>query len=72
MKKEKTVNSVKEIAPRPNVIERVKAIQSEFSNMTSLEGRKSPFAIAKLAKKYFLASRTVEDIVYRTGYYKNI
>lgn len=68
----KEKKAVKIPSPRPQVIERTKAVQSEFNTMVTAEGRKSPFAIQKLAKKYFLSPRTVEDIVYRTGFYKNI
>lgn len=58
--------------PKPNVIERVLSIREDYASMTTKEGRKSVFVIEKLAKKYFLASRTIEDIVYCAGYYKNI
>ncbi|MEA5461581.1 hypothetical protein VB796_21115 [Arcicella sp. LKC2W] len=54
---------------RPHAAERAKAVQDEFDRMVTTEGRKSPWAISKLAKKYFLAPRTVEDIVYRIGVY---
>lgn len=54
---------------RPHAAARAKAVQDEFDRMVTTEGRKSPWAISKLASKYFLAPRTVEDIVYRIGVY---
>ena len=54
---------------RPHVLERVKKIQEKFDRIHKKGESKSPFIIKILAKEFFLAPRTVEDIVYRTGVY---
>lgn len=63
----KTTDEMKIV--RPHAAARAKAVQDEFDRMVTTEGRKSPWAISKLASKYFLAPRTIEDIVYRIGVY---
>lgn len=56
---------------RPHVVERTKKIQAKFDEMyKGGKGKfKTPHLIKMLAKDFYLAPRTVEDIVYRTGVY---
>ena len=55
---------------RPHVIERTLKMQARFKTLTSPPmDKKSPAAIKMIAKEFFLAPRTVEDIVYGIGVY---
>ncbi len=72
MKEKKAVKIVRVLTPPVHIVRKVKAVRLDFDNLVNAEGFKVSVVIDKLSKKYYYAPRTIEDIIYKNGYYKNI